>query len=263
MHTQLTDVELARFVAQDVGRVLVEVQQRGLEGRELMDTGDQAGHQRALELLGQARPDDVIFSEEGQDPIERLSADRCWVVDPLDGTRSYGRTGEAGKDWAVHIALWERGSESPAHLAAGAVAMPPHDSLWTTLDGPKAPAIPQNVSVKTIVRSRTRGPVWLSDVAEKLGVECIPRGSAGVKIMAVVTGQADAYVHSGGQWEWDSAAPAAIALHAGWHVSRLDGTPMAYNQQDPHLPDLLVCHPAHAADLLAAIEPFHCTGVAE
>lgn len=263
MTTNLTDVELARFVAEDVGKLLLKIRDTGLEGNQLMDAGDKAGHERAVELLHAARPNDVIFSEEGQDPAARLTADRCWIVDPLDGTRSYGRTGEPGRDWAVHIALWEAACTVPSKLSASAVAAPALGEIWTTNNPPTAPTQPANARPKHIVRSRTRGPAWLPEVADQLQAESQPRGSAGVKFMAVTTGQADAYIHAGGQWEWDSAAPAAIALAGGWHASRLDGTPLTYNQQDPHMPDLIVCHPAHADELLETIAPFHNPGTTE
>lgn len=259
----LTDVDLARAVAHDVGQLLLNIRKGDLEGHELMDAGDKAGHERAVELLQQARPHDVIFSEEGQDPAARLTADRCWIVDPLDGTRSYGRTGEPGQDWAVHIALWEKHNTTPSKLSASAVSAPALGHIWATDNPPTAPTTPTSSSPTRIVRSRTRGPAWLQTVADQLQAECLPRGSAGVKFMAVVTGQADAYIHAGGQWEWDSAAPAAIALAGGWHASRLDGSPLTYNQEDPHLPDLIVCHPHHADELLETIAPFHTPGTTE
>ena len=78
-------------------------------------------------------------------------------------------------------------------------------------------------------------------------------GSAGAKTMAVLRGEADVYAHGGGQYEWDSAAPVGVAAAAGCHVSRLDGSPLVYNQPDPYLPDLLVCRPELAEAVLAAI----------
>ncbi len=94
-----------------------------------------------------------------------------------------------------------------------------------------------------VVTSRTRAPYATVLVAEALGCDAVRLGSAGAKAMAVVLGEADIYVHDGGMYQWDSAAPAAVALAAGLHASRLDGSPLVYNDRDPWLPDFIVCRP--------------------
>jgi 3'(2'), 5'-bisphosphate nucleotidase len=185
-----------------------------------------------------------VLSEEGADDRRRLSADRVWIVDPLDGTREYSEVER--DDWAVHVALWERGA-----LVAGAVALPAR-GLTLGTDAPPAlppaPGAPLRIAV-----SRSRPPALVSGLVAALGARLVPMGSAGVKVSAVALGQVDAYVHAGGQYEWDSAAPVAVALSAGVHASRIDGSPLRYNTPDPLLPDLLVCRPEHADHLIDAI----------
>jgi 3'(2'), 5'-bisphosphate nucleotidase len=194
--------------------------------------------------LARLRPDDAVLSEHGESDNQRLGADRVWIVDPLDGTREFAEEGR--EDWAVHIALLEHGD-----LVAGAVALPARQRVLSTADvtGPPKAATQQ----PKIAVSRTRPPAVATRVADLLGATLVPMGSAGVKIAAVILGDADAYLHGGGQYEWDSAAPVAVARAAGLHVSRLDGTPLRYNQPNPWLPDLVVCRPELADRLLAAV----------
>ncbi|WP_347059393.1 3'(2'),5'-bisphosphate nucleotidase CysQ [Blastococcus sp. HT6-30] len=240
-----TDHALAHALATSAGEVLLRVRTGSFPGTDaLKDAGDAAAHEHLLARLREERPGDAVLSEEGADDAARLSAERVWIVDPLDGTREFAEAGRA--DWAVHVALWERGE-----LVAGAVALP---AEGVTL-GTAAPATlpPRAVGPVRLAVSRSRPPALVQDLAAALGAELVPMGSAGVKAMAVVRGQADAYVHGGGQYEWDSAAPVAVARAAGAHTSRLDGSPLAYNQPNPYLPDLVVCRPELTERLLGAL----------
>jgi 3'(2'), 5'-bisphosphate nucleotidase len=193
--------------------------------------------------LAEARPDDAVLSEEGVADPARLSARRVWIVDPLDGTREYGEVPRA--DWAVHVSLAIDGDP-----VAGAVALPARDLTLATDPAPPAP--PAWGGPPRVLVSRSRPPAEAARVAEALGGELVPLGSAGAKAMAVVLGDADVYAHSGGQYEWDSAAPVAVARAAGLHASRLDGSPLVYNRPDPYLPDLLICRPDLADQVIAA-----------
>jgi 3'(2'), 5'-bisphosphate nucleotidase len=195
--------------------------------------------------LGRERPRDAVLSEEGRDDHARIEATRVWIIDPLDGTREYGE--RARTDWAVHVALWSDGD-----LAAGAVALPALDIVLATPSVSALPARDPQRRVRVVV-SRSRAPKLALDVAAAIGADVVELGSAGAKTAAVVRGEADAYLHAGGQYEWDSAAPVAVARAAGLHASRLDGSPLAYNQRDVYLPDLLVCRRELAATLLDAI----------
>ena len=240
-----SDVEVAEEAARAAGDALLQLRAGGdLTGRALGDAGD-AGAQRAIaEVLRRQRPDDVVFSEEAVDDRSRLAAGRVWIVDPLDGTREYGETDRS--DFAVHVALWSAGG-----LAAAAVALPAVGEVLVT---EPAPALPEAVArPPRIAVSRTRPPAQAEAAAAAVGGELVPLGSAGWKTTAVVRGEVDAYVHAGGMYQWDSAAPVAIALAAGLTALRLDGSPLRYNEPDPSLPDLLVCRPGLAPALLAAV----------
>jgi 3'(2'), 5'-bisphosphate nucleotidase len=235
----LPDVAVAERAARAAGDVLLRLRGEGLLGRALGDAGDAAAQQAILAVLTAERPRDVVFSEEAADDRRRLEADRVWIVDPLDGTREYG---EAGRhDWAVHVALWVDGA-----LGAAAVALP---ALGEVLLTEPAPQVPAHVDGPVrIAVSRTRPPAEAGAVAAALGGELVPLGSAGYKAVAV-----DAYVHAGGMYQWDSAAPVAIALAAGLTACRVDGSALVYNDPDPSLPDLVVCRPELSARLLAAL----------
>ncbi|MEA2313694.1 MAG: 3(2), 5-bisphosphate nucleotidase [Solirubrobacteraceae bacterium] len=234
------DAALARAAANAGGLALTGLRTTA-SSEELGRLGDALSHQTILGVLGDARPEDAVLSEEAADNCARLSATRVWIVDPLDGTREYTEAGRT--DWAVHVALWSNGD-----LVAGAVALP---GLGVTLATDEPPAVPlAHARPLRIAVSRTRPPSFIQALARDLGAELVPLGSAGYKIAAVIRGDVDAYVHGGGQYEWDSAAPVAVAWSAGLHASRLDGAPLAYNSPDPFLPDLLVCRPELAAALL-------------
>lgn len=248
------DHQLAAWLAEAAGRRLLEVRGEGLEGKELKDAGDRAAHVLLTELLAAHRPDDAVLSEEAlenaADKTARLSASRVWIVDPLDGTREFSEPPR--DDWAVHVALWQDGD-----LVAGAVAQPELGETFSTgrppvvpgLDGPghRAGLRPR------IAVSRSRPPAFVQALAEKLDAELVPMGSAGVKMMSVVRDVADAYVHAGGQYEWDSAAPVAVARAAGLFTSRVDGSELAYNQADVYLPDVIVCRPELSEPILSFI----------
>jgi 3'(2'), 5'-bisphosphate nucleotidase len=233
------DHALAAWTATEAGRLLLEVRGRGLEGRALKDAGDQSAHDLLMRLLAEHRPGDAVLSEEGKDDKARLEADRVWIVDPLDGTREFSEPPR--DDWAVHVALWARSSSVGGDLVAGAVALP---ALGATYDTGRPPVVPASTARRPrLVVSRTRPPEFVRALAEEIGAELVPMGSAGAKAMSVVRDVSDAYVHAGGQYEWDSAAPVAVARAAGLFTSRVDGSPLVYNQDDVSLPDLVICRP--------------------
>ncbi|GAA4117719.1 3'(2'),5'-bisphosphate nucleotidase CysQ [Nocardioides fonticola] len=238
------DHVLAAWLAETAGRRLLEVRGEGLEGKELKDAGDRAAHELLMTLLAEHRPDDAVLSEEGKDDKARLHASRVWIVDPLDGTREFSEPPR--DDWAVHVALWQDGE-----LVAGAVAQPALGETFTTAPAPVVP--PGTATRPRIAVSRSRPPAFVQALAERLDAELVPMGSAGVKMMSVVRDVADAYVHAGGQYEWDSAAPVAVARAAGLFTSRVDGSELVYNQDDVYLPDLIVCRPELSASILAFI----------
>jgi 3'(2'), 5'-bisphosphate nucleotidase len=240
----VTDVEVASRAALAAAAVLLELRSGNLSGRALGDAGDAAAQRAILEVLRAERPDDVVLSEEAADDRRRLGADRVWIVDPLDGTREYGEPGR--HDWAVHVALWSDGE-----LGASAVALPGLGELLLTEPAPAVPARPDR-PVRIAV-SRTRPPAVAHAVATALDGELVPLGSAGYKTAAVVRGEVDVYVHAGGMYQWDSAAPVAVARAAGLTTCRLDGAPLAYNTADLSLPDLVVCRPPLAQPVLAAV----------
>ncbi|MBA2932690.1 3'(2'),5'-bisphosphate nucleotidase CysQ [Sphingomonas sp. CGMCC 1.13654] len=242
----LTDVQLARRIAEKVGELLLILQGSGLfEGKALGKAGDRLANAFIMEALKTHRPDDAVLSEEEKDSAARLSASRVWIVDPLDGTREYG---EGRTDWAVHVALSIDGKPGPS-----AVALPGQGVTLCTGTKP-APTQPPRKLRMTISRSRPAAEAVA--VAEALDAELVPMGSAGAKAMAVVQGDADIYLHTGGQYEWDNCAPAAVAKAAGLHVSRADGSPLAYNAENPYLPDLLICSPHLVQQVLEALSKF-------
>lgn len=235
------DHALAAYAATEAGTLLEQVREQGLEGKALKDAGDRSAHELLMRLLAEHRPDDAVLSEEGKDDKARLHADRVWIVDPLDGTREFSEPPR--DDWAVHVALWERGE-----LVAGAVAQP---GIGTTFHTGLPPVVPaSSASRPRLVVSRTRPPNFVKALAEEIDAELVPMGSAGAKAMSVVRDVSDAYVHAGGQYEWDSAAPVVVARSAGLFTSRVDGSPLIYNQDDVLLPDLVICRPELAEQIL-------------
>jgi 3'(2'), 5'-bisphosphate nucleotidase len=238
------DTELAAYLAKAAGALVLEMRETsGLVAKELGNAGDQAANQYLIRTLAEQRPDDGLLSEESKDTDARLSKSRVWIIDPVDGTREYS---EGRSDWAVHVALAIDGVP-----VIGAVALPALDLVLRT-DQPAI--IPPAPAQLRMVVSRTRPAPEAVAVAEALGAELIPMGSAGAKAMAVVRGEADIYLHTGGQYEWDSCAPVAVAAAHGLHVSRVDGSPLVYNQRDVYMPDLLICRKEHAPHVLALVQ---------
>ncbi|QKG72478.1 3'(2'),5'-bisphosphate nucleotidase CysQ [Erythrobacter mangrovi] len=239
----MTDAELAAHLAEVAGKILIQVRTSGMfEGKSLGTAGDQTANQFLVHALRHQRPDDGLLSEESKDTEERLSKSRVWIVDPVDGTREYG---EERTDWAVHVALCVEGKPE-----IGAVALPGLDVVLRS-DAPTA--MPPAAAKPRMVVSRTRPAKEAVAVAETIGAELIGMGSAGAKAMAVVRGEAEIYLHTGGQFEWDSAAPVAVAIAHGLHASRVDGSPLVYNQSDTYMPDLLICRPEWAERVLAEV----------
>jgi 3'(2'), 5'-bisphosphate nucleotidase len=243
MPEALNDAELAAHLAEVAGKLLIEVRESGmLSSKALGKAGDATANEFLIHAIREQRPADGLLSEEEKDDAERLSLSRVWIVDPVDGTREYG---EGRTDWAVHIGLAIDGVAS-----IGAVALP---GLGVVLRTDQPQVVPPAPPRLRMVVSRTRPAREATEVAEKLGAELVPMGSAGAKAMAIVLGQADIYLHSGGQYEWDSCAPAAVALAHGLHCSRIDGSALVYNQADVYMPDLLICRKEHAALVLAEV----------
>jgi len=239
----MTDADLAAHLADVAGKILIQVRASGMfEGKSLGKAGDQTANQFLVHALREQRPEDGLLSEEEKDNLARLAMSRVWIVDPVDGTREYG---EERTDWAVHVGMAVDGKP-----VLGAVALPGLDLVLRS-DQPRAlPAAPEKLRM---VVSRTRPAKEATEVAERLGAELVPMGSAGAKAMAIILGDADIYLHSGGQYEWDSCAPVAVALGAGLHCSRIDGSPLVYNQEDTYMPDLLICRKEHAERVLKEV----------
>lgn len=239
----MNDSELAAHLAHVAGRLLLEVRASGLLSlKALGKAGDQTANQFLCHALREQRPEDGLLSEEEKDNADRLSKSRVWIIDPVDGTREYG---EERTDWAVHVALAIDGVPT-----IGAVALPGLDLVLRT-DQPQP--LPTAAEKPRMLVSRTRPAAEAVAVAEKIGAELVPMGSAGAKAMAVVRGEAEIYLHTGGQYEWDSCAPAAVAAAYGLHISRVDGSPLVYNQADVYMPDLLICRPEWAKPVLELV----------
>ncbi|MGQ5260444.1 inositol monophosphatase family protein [Micromonospora sp. ZYX-F-536] len=267
----MIDGAFARWLAARAGQALLDlrVELGFVDAGALKSAGDKVSHDLIRTELAKWRPGDAVLSEEDEgsrlawaaevnaEAVSRLAADRVWIIDPLDGTREFAEEGRS--DWAVHVALWARNAPSPHGLVAGAVGLPAQHRVLGTDYPPAYP--PMTVEAATagarvirLAASRSRPPVFLTDLAEDVGAKLVPMGSAGAKIAAVVTGEVDAYIHAGGQYEWDSAAPVAVATATGLHASRIDGSALRYNEADPRLPDLLVCRRDLAPRLLAALQ---------
>ncbi len=266
----LTDAALAAVLARDAGELLLQVwQEEGFwDPYDLGDAGDKRANTLILDGLARERPADAVLSEEAVDDLSRVDADRVWIVDPLDGTWEFSTR---RNDWAVHIALWQRdggaglpatsgrgaglpatsGHEPGGGITDAAVALPAFGEVYRT--DTVTPPAPRGEGPIRITASASRPPAVLWRLADQMDVELVRIGSAGAKAMAVVSGEVDAYLHAGGQWEWDSAAPAGVVRAAGLHASRLDGSPLMYNRRDPYLPDLLMCRQELAEVLLTGI----------
>jgi len=249
----MTDHDVAARLATEAGKLLLDVRTELADASEAerKAAGDKRSHDFLMAALAAERPADAVLSEEGVDNPVRLSAERVWIVDPLDGTREFSELGR--DDWAVHVALWQSGVGAPparsaGGLVAGAVALP---AQGITLATPTVTPPPATADKPRIVVSRTRPPAIALAVCGALDGVLVEMGSAGAKVASVVQGRSDVYVHAGGQYEWDSAAPVAVARAAGLHTSRIDGSPLIYNRRDPLLPDLVVCRPELADAVLA------------
>lgn len=241
----MSDAELAAHLAETAGKLLLDVRASGIfSPKALGKAGDQTANQFLCHAIREARPGDGLLSEEEKDNSDRLAMERVWIIDPVDGTREYG---EERSDWAVHVALAVNGEP-----VIGAVALPGLDggTILRTDQLVTVPAAPEKLRM---VVSRTRPAPQAVAVADAIGAELVPMGSAGAKAMAIVLGQADIYLHAGGQYEWDSCAPAAVAVAHGLHASRIDGSPLIYNQGDTYMPDLLICRKEHAQTVLNAL----------
>jgi len=246
-----TDAELAADLAEEAGRLLLVVREE--VGHDfppaLGDAGDVRANALLLRRLREERPGDAVLSEEAHDDLSRLNSNRVWIIDPLDGTREYSMPRR--EDWAVHVALWQRTGPVEGTITDAAVALPALGEVHRS-DTAAAPPAPRSGPIR-ITASSNRPPAALWLLRDRLDIEFLRIGSAGAKAMAVLRGDADAYIHAGGQWEWDSAAPAGVLQAAGLHATRLDGSPLRYNRPDPYLPDLLMCRPEIAGVLLDAM----------
>jgi 3'(2'), 5'-bisphosphate nucleotidase len=246
-----SDAEIAAQAASLAGELLLQLRNGAAtdtptDSEALRTAGDRDANRAIMKLLANERPEDSLLSEEAADDPRRLIAERVWIIDPLDGTREFGEQDSAGvwrDDFAVHVALWERGHG----LTLGVVGLPARGVIYSS-DArtvvPPSPAGPLRIAV-----SRTRPPGFIAALESAGSAKLLPMGSAGVKVMAVVSGEADAYIHAGGQYQWDSAAPVAVALAAGLVATRLDGSPLRYNVPELLLPDLVVCHPDRADEV--------------
>ncbi len=246
-----TDAALAAELATEAGEMLLDLRAEAGFGDpyDLGDAGDRRANVLILDRLGAERPGDAVLSEESADDPSRVHADRVWIIDPVDGTREFSMPGR--EDWAVHVALWQRDGTGRGAITDAAVGLPARGEVYRT-DTVVGPA-PRGNGTILITASASRPPAVLSRIRDRLDVGLVRIGSAGAKAMAVVRGDVDAYIHAGGQWEWDSAAPAGVVLAAGLHASRIDGSPLVYNRRDPYLPDLLMCRKELAPVLLDAI----------
>jgi 3'(2'), 5'-bisphosphate nucleotidase len=250
----MTDAALAADLAADAGELLLKVREQYGFGHPwaLGDAGDSLANELILRRLRSERPDDAVLSEEAYDDLVRLQSDRVWIIDPLDGTREFSTPGR--DDWAVHIALWQRPADGEREISDAAVSLPARANMVyrsdTVTDAAARQGIPHTFRIAV---SATRPPAVLYRMRQTLAIQPVGIGSAGAKAMALIDGEVDAYIHAGGQWEWDSAAPVGVVMAAGMHASRLDGSPMRYNQPDPYLPDFVMCRAELAPILLGAI----------
>ncbi|KUH80968.1 MULTISPECIES: 3'(2'),5'-bisphosphate nucleotidase CysQ [unclassified Mycobacterium] len=246
-----TDAALAAEVAVEAGELLLQVREElgFYDPYDLGDAGDMRANKLILQRLRERRPDDAVLSEEAVDDVSRVHADRVWIVDPVDGTWEFSLPGRT--DWAVHIALWQRDGSPNGRITDAAVALPARNEVYRS--DTVEPPPPRADGPILITASSNRPPPVLWWLRDRMDIQLVRIGSAGAKAMAVVRGDVDAYLHAGGQWEWDSAAPAGVVQAAGLHASRLDGSELIYNRRDPYLPDLLMCRPELSEPLLEGI----------
>lgn len=243
-NTSMNDADLAAHLAEVAGKLLLDVRASGLfSPKALGKAGDATANQFLVHALREMRPDDGLLSEEMKDDGDRLGKQRVWIIDPVDGTREYG---ESRADWAVHVALAIDGIAT-----IGAVALP---GAGVVMRSDKPSPLPRAGTPLRMVVSRTRPAKEAVEVAQKLGAELVPMGSSGAKAMGILRGEADVYLHSGGQYEWDSAAPVAVAQAHGLHCSRIDGSPLKYNNADVYMPDLLIGRKEHAQMVLKLLQ---------
>lgn len=246
----MSDLELARHLAERTGEILLAVRSDVGYGDywDLQDAGDQAAQDFLDRELNRWRPDDAILSEEAPDDLARLSAERVWIIDPVDGTSAFARRGST--EWAVHIALWEAGE-----LVAGVVSRPATGEVFDSESARLQPL--HHPDQLRITCSRSRATNFVKQVCAEVGATVVDMSSAGIKTLAVVTGEVDAYLHTGGQYQWDNAAPVAVALGAGLIATRVDGSPIVYNERSRSIDDLLICRPEVEDDLRRAIRKHH------
>ena len=274
------DAELARDVAQAAGQRLIALRRDfgpvdaadRDQIRALRDAADRASHEFILSRLNAERPDDAVLSEEGHDGLERDTAHRVWIVDPLDGTSEFGQ-GRA--DFAVHVALWQRDDSAgpgTARLVAGCIDLPAQRVTYSSADsGAFASARADTDSDLTVHRpgapvrvvvSRTRPPALAID-PERLAaalevanieigaVDVLRVGSVGAKVAELLGGRADLYLHDSGFYEWDVAAPLIVAEHYGLRACHLNGTTITFNHRPPWVKDLVVGKPELVAAVVA------------
>ncbi|MET0146003.1 MAG: inositol monophosphatase family protein [Ilumatobacteraceae bacterium] len=245
-HVTDDDHAVAAELAEEAGALLLALRSSGVaEADELKALGDRRSHDLLMDRLARRRPDDAVLSEEGVADPARLTARRVWIVDPLDGTREFGEDGRV--DWAVHVALVVGGVP-----VVGAVALPGLGEVWST--GRPLPVVAgQRPTRPRVTVSRTRPGAAAAALGAAMDHELVPMGSAGAKAISVLRGDADIYAHTGGQYEWDSAAPVAVVVANGIGATRIDGSPLVYNRADPYLPDLLITYPTWTDAALAAL----------
>lgn len=246
----MNDHELAAELAAAAGRQLLELRAQysvpdEAAARALAKLADQLANDWLLQQLAELRPDDAVLSEEAEDDLARVQAQRVWIIDPVDGTYEFARR---LADFAVHVALWDNSAGS---FTAAAVAVPDHGAVWATDSA--AAAIESDRTQLTVVSS-TREPkpvlaklqVELSNIAAALGyagVEFRTLGSVGGKVHQLLAGHADVYLSTTGFWEWDAAAPAAVAQQQGFQVTDLQGAALRFNQVPPRVSSFVVAKP--------------------
>lgn len=240
----LSDVRLTNLLAQGSGEILKGIRGVGLlRDKELAQAGDELAQNWIARVLAQHRPDDGFYPRRPR-IIPRGCRKTSVDCRPARWHKEFA-TGR--QDWAVHIALVEDGV--PLHAAVG---LP---DLGVVFRSSEVRAVSGPFS-RRIVVSRNRPPEIADYVGKHMDLQTVRLGSAGAKAMKVLLGDVDAYIHSGGQYEWDQAAPVGVAQAAGLHVSRLDGSQHQFNRADTYIPDLLICRKELADDMLGHIADY-------